>query len=126
MKEIKKIYRIKTSRNKVWEALTDPNEIEKWGAGKAVMDDQVGTDFTLWNGDIWGKNIEAEKDKKLAQEWYGGKWAKPSIVTFELADENSETVLTLTHVNVPDDEIEDIDQGWDDYYLGPMKEYLEN
>ena len=28
--------------------------------------------------------------------------------------------------NIPDGEADDIDNGWTDYYFGPMKEYLES
>ena len=37
-----------------------------------------------------------------------------------------ETILELEQINVPDEQFEDIDIGWDEYYLGPMKEMLEN
>ena len=35
------------------------------------------------------------------------------------------TRLDLEHTGVPDAEAADFDAGWDDYYLGPMKELLE-
>jgi hypothetical protein len=35
-------------------------------------------------------------------------------------------VLTLTHTGVPDDVAGDFDAGWDDYYLGPLKDLLES
>ena len=93
--------------DKVWDALVNPKTIEKWsrldssaehptgsrevlqkeatslgGAGPAKMSSKNGFSFSLWGGDIWGKNIKVTPKKELIQEWFAGKWPKPSIVTF--------------------------------------------
>jgi len=71
------------------------------------------------------KNKKRKKEKKLVQEWFSGDWPDPSIVKFTIQTENNKTILELEHTSVPDDDVDDIDQGWDDYYLGPMKKMLE-
>lgn len=125
MKAIQKKYLINAPIEKVWEALINPKVIEKWGAGPAEITDKESTEFKLWGGDIYGKNLEVVKNKKLVQEWYGGDWVEPSKATFILTQRGDATILDLIHENVPDREAKDIDQGWDDYYLEPMKNYLE-
>ncbi len=122
---IKKIYKISAPIEQVWGALVDPEIIDKWGGGPAEMDGKIGTEFRLWGGDIHGKNIEVVKERKLVQEWFGGDWPEPSTVIFTLKSEDNKTILALEHTNVPDEEVDDIDQGWDDYYLGPLKEMLD-
>jgi activator of HSP90 ATPase len=124
-KTINKVYKISSSVDQVWKALVDPETIDEWGGGPSKMNSRVGSDFELWNGDIYGKNIEVIENSKLVQEWFGGDWAKPSIVTFTLKKDIKGTVLELEQNNVPNDEFDDIDQGWDEFYLGPMKEMLE-
>ena len=126
MKAIRQTYHIKASVEEVWRALVDPKYIEGWGGGPAKMSDKVGSQFSLWGGDIYGKNIEVIANKKLIQEWFGGKWDKPSIATFALSSKNDQTTIEFTHVDVPENEYKDIEQGWKDYYLGPIKKYLEN
>jgi activator of HSP90 ATPase len=126
MKPIKKVYAISSKVEDVWNALVDPDVIDKWGGGPSKMNETVGTDFELWNGDIYGKNLEVVKGKKLVQEWYGGDWPKPSIVIFTLKPSEIEVILELEQIDVPDDEFEDINKGWDDFYLGPMKDMLES
>jgi len=125
MKTIKQTYHINSSLILVWDALTNPNTIKKWGGGPAKIDDKVGTKFTLWGGDVYGKNRLVIKHKLLVQEWYGGKWAKPSKATFTLKEKNKGVIVALLHENVPEDEIKDIEEGWKIYYLGPIKELLE-
>ncbi|MBZ2166872.1 hypothetical protein [Methanobacterium spitsbergense] len=51
---------------------------------------------------------------------------KPSKVTFTIKKDQNGTILELEQINVQDEQFEDIDIGWDEYYLGPMKEVLEN
>lgn len=118
-------YIVNSSIDKVWKALTDPKVIEEWGAGPAKMSDKVGFKFSLWGEDIWGKNIEVITNKKLVQEWYGGKWEEPSIATFNLTSDGKTTKIDFIHENVPEEAYKDIEQGWKDYYLGPLKKYLE-
>jgi activator of HSP90 ATPase len=125
MKTVKQMYTIKAPVEKVWAALIDPKEIDDWGGGPATMDDKVGTEFKLWGGDIWGKNLEVESEKSLVQEWYGGDWSEPSKVTFDLKSDDGKTTIELLHENIPDDEAKGIADGWKQYYLGPMKEMLE-
>jgi activator of HSP90 ATPase len=123
---IKKVYKIRSSIGEVWKALVDQSVIDKWGGGPSKMAEIVDTDFELWNGDIYGRNIQVKPESQLVQEWFGGDWPKPSIVTFDLKEEYPYVILKLEQINVPHQDVEDIDEGWDDFFLGPMKKMLEN
>jgi activator of HSP90 ATPase len=126
MKAFKQKYTINATKRKVWNALVNPKIINKWGGGPSKMTDEVGFRFSLWKGTIFGKNIKVEKNKLLVQEWYGGRWDEPSIVTFEISEEEGVTTLKLLHEKVPDEEEKDIKKGWKDYYLNPLKDLVEN
>jgi activator of HSP90 ATPase len=123
---IKQTYEIKAPIKEVWRALTDEEIIQEWGGSPVKMDDKVGTEFEFWGGDIWGKNLEVESGKKLVQEWFGGDWKEPSKVTFVLSEKDGVTTVELTHENLPDEEVDNFDDGWKEYYMGPIKELLEN
>lgn len=126
MKTIKKTYEINSRVDLVWQALVNPTKITGWGAGPAEMSDKAGYKFKLWGGDIYGKNTKVKANRLLAQEWYGGEWPEASNVTIKLSEKNSVTKIELVHTNVPDTEYDSISEGWDSYYFGPMKEYLEH
>ena len=126
MKTIKQTCLINSSLDEVWEALINPKYINAWGGGPSKMNDKKETRFEFWGGDIYGKNIDVIPLKKLVQEWFGGNWKKPSIVTFALREEKDGVKIDLLHTDIPDNEAKDIEQGWKEYYLGPLKEYLEN
>ncbi|MAG60065.1 hypothetical protein CMO96_04730 [Candidatus Woesebacteria bacterium] len=53
-KKIEKDYHIKASKDKVWQALVDPDVVNRWGGGPATMSDEEGSEFKLWGGDIHG------------------------------------------------------------------------
>ncbi len=125
LKTIKQNYSIDASSRRVWKALTDPKVIAKWGAGPCKMTEEVGFRFSLWGGSIFGKNIKVEKNKLLSQEWYGGKWDQPSVVTFNLIEKDNKTKVTLVQVDVPDYDEKNIKKGWKDYYMNPLKNLLE-
>ncbi|MBI3984661.1 MAG: SRPBCC domain-containing protein [Candidatus Levybacteria bacterium] len=125
MKFIKKFYEINAPIDKVWDGLINPDSINKWGGGPSRMNDEEGFEFKLWGGDVFGKNIKVIKEKLLTQEWFGGDWDKPSIVTFNLKTANGKTVVELIHTDVPDKEVKDIEQGWGDYYMLPLKKLVE-
>jgi activator of HSP90 ATPase len=124
--DITKSYLIEAPLDEVWQALVDPEVIETWSGSAAQMNAAPGSAFSLWEGDIFGTVVSAEPPTNLVEEWYGGDWAKPSIAAFSLTAERGGTRLTLTHSGVPEDEVADFDAGWDDYYLGPLKELLES
>ena len=125
MKKLKQTYHIKAPVKQVWQALTDPKMIDDWGGGPVKMEARIGTEFELWGGDIHGTNTKMVKEKELVQEWFGGDWPEPSVVTFTLEPEAEGTKIVLMHEKVPDSEADGIRDGWHQYYLGPMKEYLE-
>ncbi len=126
MKTIRQTYSIHAPSSLVWKALVDREMIEKWGGGAAKMDDERGTKFSLWDGEIWGVNKEVIKEKKLIQEWHDDKDEDNMIVTFTLVNEGDKTIVTLLHENVPDKKYKSLSQGWKDYYLGPLQTFLEH
>lgn len=125
MKSFKQKYVIKAPLQKIWQALFDPKIIEAWGAGPAKMSEREGANFSLWGGDIYGKNVKVVKEKELVQDWYGGPWLEPSKVTFIFSNDGESTTVELFHENLPDSEASDFEQGWKDYYLGAIKKLLE-
>jgi Uncharacterized conserved protein len=123
---IHKEYHIYSTKDKVWDALVNPETIEKWGGGKAMMNVKPGSKFSLWNGDIHGSNIEVVPNKKLVQVWYSND--DPNIATkatFTLTHKDDCVILKLVHEGVGPDNFNSIDSGWDEYYLGEIKKFLE-
>lgn len=124
MKNYHKYYKIKASPEEVYNALVKPLAISLWTGEPAQMEEKEGTEFSLFNGDISGINLEFVKDQKIVQEWYFGDQTEKSMVTITLRPEKSYTNVELTHTNIPEDAYEDILNGWDNYYFGAIKEFF--
>jgi activator of HSP90 ATPase len=126
MKKITQSYTIKAPVKEVWQAFFDPSVINRWGGGPAFISETENSDFSLWGGEIHGKNLTIIKYKTLVQDWFdGNKWTKPSKVTFTFKSGDGQTVVGLLHENIPDASVDDIDEGWKKFYLGPIKDLLE-
>ena len=125
MKDFKKYYLINAEPEEVYTALTNPFTIELWSGYPAVMDENPDTEFSLWEGDITGKNIEIEKNKKVIQQWYFDGQPEESVVTIKLFSDKKGTQVELNHKNIPDEVYDNIVEGWNDFYFGAIKEFFE-
>jgi len=125
MKTFTKNFRINAELSDVYAALTNPVTIELWSGYPAVMSEEPGSEFSLWEGGIEGRNISFEKNRKIVQEWYFGDQSVKSVVTITLKQAgSSSTDVNLEHVNIPDEVYENIVQGWDDYYFGAIQNFF--
>lgn len=125
MKNFKNYYHISASPEEVFIALTNPDTIMLWSGEKAIMSTQPGSEFSLWDGSIEGKNIEFIVGKKIVQWWYFGDQEEESIVTILLHPAKQGTSVELLHTNIPDQDFENIKDGWNQSYFGSLLEFYE-
>ena len=125
MKDFKQYFIIPATLEEVYMSLTNPFTIELWTGYPAVMNDKPNTEFSLWEGDITGKNIEFELNKKIVQEWYFGNQTQQSLVTIKLFENKKGTQIELIHTNIPDEDYDNIIEGWKEFYFGAIKTFFE-
>jgi activator of HSP90 ATPase len=125
MKDYKKYYIIPAPPEDVYRALTHPATIHLWSGEEAEMSTEAGSEFSLWEGSIVGKNVEFVEDKKIVQHWYFGEQPEDSIVTIILHKHDQGTSAELRHTNIPDEAYDDIVAGWNDTYFGSLIEFYE-
>ncbi len=125
MKDYKQYINFHAEPEDVYACLTNPFTIELWSDMPVKMEARVGTEFEMFEGDITGKILELEPSKKVVQQWYFGDQEEPSIVTFKLHSDKGKVSLELRHTNIPDEAYDEITEGWKEYFLGRIKEFLE-
>ena len=125
MKDLKKYYRLNAPPEDVYTALTNPFTLELWTGDPAEMSTEPGSEFSLWEGNITGKNLEFEEGKKIVQKWYFDGEPAESIVTIKLHPDRAGTSVELKHTNIPDAAYMDIAEGWDSSYFGALAEFFE-
>jgi activator of HSP90 ATPase len=123
MKDYKKYYIISANPEELYIALTNPDTIRLWSGEPAEMSTEPGTEFSLFDGSIEGRNLEFEENKKIVQEWYFGEEETPSIVTIKLHPHADGTSVELRHNNIPDEAYEDMVEGWNDVYFAALNEF---
>ena len=125
-KTIRQTVTIKASPHQVYEALMDSRKHSQFTGGKASISRKVGGKFTAYDGYAEGVNLELVPDEKIVQSWRAGDWpaGHSSRVTFAIKEVKGGARLSFTQSGVPEEQFEDVSQGWRDYYWSPMKELL--
>lgn len=123
MKDYKKYYSIPATPQEIYLALTNPLTLHLWTGEEAAMAEVVGSEFSLWEGSITGKNLEFEPNKKIVQQWYFGDQVEESIVTIKLHPDKEGTSVELRHINIPDEAFDDIVAGWNESYFALLHEF---
>lgn len=123
---------------RVWQALTDKNEMKQWYFDLKEFKPEVGFKFQFWGGDEKKKYLhlceitEVVPSKKLTYSWRYDGYTGNSFVTFELFPEGNKTRLKLTHEGIetfPADEPaldrKNFEWGWNQIIGTSLKEFLE-
>jgi uncharacterized protein YndB with AHSA1/START domain len=88
---------------KVWEALTDKDQMKQWYFDLPEFKPEVGFEFQFTGGTEVNKYLHLCKvtdvivGKKIAYSWRYDGYEGNSVVSFELFEEGDKTRLQLTH-----------------------------
>jgi activator of HSP90 ATPase len=120
MKDFKKYYLVPALPEEVYAALTYAATIQLWTGEPAEMSTEPGSEFSIWEGSIVGKNMAFETGKKIVQQWYFEGQESESIVTIKLHPHKQGTSVELLHTNIPDEAYTDMIEGWEENYFGSL------
>lgn len=111
-KTITKEQFIKETPERVFKALTEKQELERWFVQEAEIELKPGgTIRTNWAPGMgeYGKVREVKPFQLFSFTWEGAFSPTPTTLTFELTKEKDGTLLTFTHSGIGEGE------GWDAY-----------
>jgi uncharacterized protein YndB with AHSA1/START domain len=98
-------------------------------AGTIEVDLRVGGGYRLFGGQTTGKFTRIRQPEALEYTWRQAEWQAEwpdSVVRWRLSRSGQGAQVNLTHSDFPNRaERDGHDEGWDAYWLGPMKEWLE-
>lgn len=123
MAHFKKYFIIPAQPEEIYAALTFKPTIELWTGSPAEFKPEVGSDFSLWDESITGKNLEFIEGKLIRQEWYFGEQSEPSIVTLKLHPDKKGTSLEVEQTNIPDQDYDEIVDGWHEIYIKSLIDF---
>jgi uncharacterized protein YndB with AHSA1/START domain len=99
------------------------------GTAGATCDPRVGGAFTAWDGYIEGKNLELIDGRRIVQSWRTSDFAEgdpDSRLEIDLHPHHDGTRIVLKHTGLPNGEGPRYEDGWNDFYFEPMREYFES
>ena len=125
---------------KIWNAITDKNEMKQWYFDLLEFKPEVGFEFQFTGGKDENntyvhlcKITEVVLNKKLTYSWRYEGYEGNSFVTFELSEAGAKTKLILTHTglktlpaNNPDFAKNNFIEGWNHIIGKSLKDYVEN
>lgn len=93
----------------------------------ATIDPSPGGTFSAWDGYILGTTLEVEPPRRIVQAWRTTEFPEGSPdsrleIVFE--DVEGGARITLQHSQIPDGQAPGYEQGWQDFYFAPLREYL--
>ena len=125
MKTFKKYYELPATPEEVYLAMTKAQSIQLWTGAEVEFIEEAGTEFSFWDGDIVGKNIEFDFGKRIVQQWYFGEENEPSIVTIKPHPDKKGTSLEFVQTNIPEEDYDEFTAGITEHYLGGLADFFE-
>jgi len=129
-----------TSIDKVWNALTNKEEMKYWYFNLPEFYAEEGFEFQFYGGKDENnqylhlcKITDVSLQNKLSYSWRYDGYPGISFVTFEVFEKDSKTTLKLTHTGIETFENENSDfaksefeAGWNYILHTALKNYLED
>lgn len=123
---IKQEAKIKSSPATVYDILTNAERFSEMTAAAAEIDPVDGGEFSLFDGQIVGRNVELIPGERIIQAWRATTW-KPgvfSIVAFRFKTVADATLIRFEQIGFPDEAQEDLEIGWKKMYWEPLKKVV--
>lgn len=118
---------IPATPSSVFDVLTSSKKFAEMTGGRgADISAAEGGAFSMFGGDITGRNVELVPGKRVVQAWRSGAWPEGvySLVSFNLEPEGRGTKLTFDQSGYPDGAHDMLAGGWQQMYWDPMSKLL--
>jgi activator of HSP90 ATPase len=114
------------SPERIYAALLDAKQFAAFSGLPAEIDRKEGGAFSLFGGQIVGRNVELVADQRIVQAWRPTHWAIGvySLASFALKPRGSESTLSFDHTGFPAGEFDSLDWGWHHHYWEPLRKFL--
>ena len=112
----------------LYRAFLDSATHSDFTGSPAEIEERAGGSFTAWDGYISGTIIDLEKNKSIRERWRTTDFDETdedSLLEIGFTEEEGKTTVVLKHSNLPEGTGEEYRQGWEDFYLTPLKKYFE-
>lgn len=114
----------------VYDLIMNAEKHSEFTGSDVEMSQEIDGKFRVFDGYCHGHNIELVKGKKIVQAWHFAEEGWPenhySICTFLFEPEDGGTKMTFVQTGVPEQSLAALEEGWLEYYWGPMSEFIDD
>jgi len=90
--------------------------------------EETGSDFSAFEGKLSGQIVAVTRPRLIVQSWRSVAF-KPedpdSTLMLCFTPQGNEGRIDLVHLDVPDQDYDGVNKGWESYYWTPWRKYLE-
>ena len=115
------------STEKLFEMYLSPAIHQAITGAPVEIGDKKGSIFKAFDGALTGIILEVIKPKLIIQSWRSVNFMAEdpdSTLILLFTSEGDEGRIDLVHLDVPDQDYDGVDQGWEKYYWTPWRKYL--
>ena len=115
------------SAETLFEMYLDPNVHQAITGAPVVIGDEMGAPFKAFNGSLTGSAIQVIRPSLIVQFWRSTEFKETdpdSTLILSFTPEGNEGRIDLIHLDVPDHDYDGVNQGWEQYYWKPWRDYL--
>jgi activator of HSP90 ATPase len=93
----------------------------------ASVEPRAGGAFRAFDGMLSGTILHVEPKRLIVQTWRSKNWpadALDSVLVLTFWPEREGARVEVVHVNVPDEDLAGVSEGWEKYYWTPLRAHL--
>ena len=117
------------SAEKLFEMYINPSTHQAITGASVDIDDKRGSEFKAFDGALSGTILEVIKPRLIIKSWRSINFLAEdpdSTLILSFTSDGNEGRIDLVHLDVPDQDYDGVDQGWERYYWTPWRAYLAN
>ena len=117
------------SAEKLFEMYINPSTHQAITGASVNIGDKRGSEFKAFDGALTGTILEVIKSRLIIKSWRSVNFLAndpDSTLILSFTSEGDEGRIDLVHLDVPDQDYEGVNQGWEKYYWIPWRTYLAN
>ncbi|MGA8239314.1 MAG: SRPBCC domain-containing protein [Desulfobacterales bacterium] len=120
---------LSASAEKLFEMYMNPLTHQAITGASVDIGDKRGSEFKAFDGALTGTILEVIGPRLIIQSWRSVNFLAEdpdSTLILSFTSEGDEGRIDLVHLDVPDQDYDGVNQGWEKYYWTPWRKYLAN
>ena len=117
------------SAEELFEMYLNPSTHQAITGAPVEIGDKRGSGFKAFDGALTGMILEVIRPRLIIKSWRSVNFMAEdpdSTLILSFTSEGDGGRIDLVHLDVPDQDYDGVNQGWEKYYWAPWRTYLAN